>query len=72
MAKMKKYEYALIVGENDIFIEEDECFTKVNVYEDDDGDYCFRVITPDGIQRFSLTKKIAKELVEQLNQRLEK
>lgn len=72
MVKMKKYEYALIVNENDIFIEEDECLTKVNVYEDEDGDYCFRVITPDGIKSFSLTKKMAKELVEQLNQRLEK
>lgn len=72
MAKMKKYEYALVINENDIFIEEDECLTKVNVYEDDDGDYCFRIITPDGIKNFSLTRKMAKELVEQLNQRLEK
>ena len=72
MVNMKKYEYALIVGENDIFIEEDECLTKVNAYEDDDGDYCFRVMTPDGIQRFSLTKKMAKEFVEQLNKKLEK
>lgn len=72
MVKMKKYEYALIVGENDIFIEEDECLTKVNVYEDEDGDYCFRVITPDGIKSFSLIKKMAKDLVKQLNQRLEK
>lgn len=72
MVKMKKYEYALIVNENDIFIEDDECLTKVNAYEDDDGDYCFRVMTPDGIQRFSLTRKMAKELVEKLNQRLEK
>ena len=69
---MKKYEYTLIVFENDIFIEDDDCITKVNVYEDDHGDYFFRAITPDGIQRFSLTKKMAKELVEQLNQRLEK
>lgn len=72
MVKMKKYEYALIVGENDIFIEDDECLTKVNMYEDEDDDYCFRVMTPDGIQRFVLTRKMAKELVEQLNQRLEK
>lgn len=72
MVKMKKYEYALIVGENDIFIEDDECLTKVNAYEDEDGDICFRVMTPDGIQRFSLKRKMAKELVEQLNQRLEK
>ena len=72
MVKMKKYEYALIVGENDIFIEEDECLTKVNVYEDDDGDYCFRVITPDGINNFWFTRKMAKELVKKLNQRLEK
>ena len=72
MVKMKKYEYALIAGENDIFIEDDECLNKVNAYEDDDGDYCFRVITPDGIQKFSLTRKMAKELVEQLNQRLDK
>lgn len=72
MVNMKKYEYALIVGENDIFIEEDECLTKVNAYEDDDGDICFRVMTPNGIKSFSLTKKMAKDLVEQLSQRLEK
>lgn len=71
MARVIKTENVLVVDDDNLFIEQKDIPTKLTAYFEDDTVY-FRVLDTDGIKRFYITSEMAKELVQQLNQRLEK
>lgn len=68
MVKVIKVEQQIIIGDNDIFIDSDDNFTKITFYKDDDGDLNVRVLTNKGIQKFFLTKKQALEFADKLKE----
>ena len=67
MPKFITKEINMVVLEDDIFIEDENCFTKLKVYKND-GDIWFKALTHTGLQDFYLTKKMAKELSEKLQE----
>lgn len=71
MARVIKTENVLVVGDDNLFIEQEDIPTKLAAYCEDDTVY-FRVLDTDGIKRFYITSEMAKELIEKLPSLFEK
>lgn len=62
MVKILDINIPLIVGDDDYLIEDGENNSKIVIYEDESKDIWFKVSHPDGVARFYITRKMAREI----------